>query len=209
MPETSLSSRPSLSLHAAHDVHLPELHGLQAFPAAVVLALATALLGIDQAMAHQAAIDRGARGLALELLPRQVVGDRARAPARVGEAHLDDARLDRRRRAVRAACWSRRGVGQAADAAARVASQPAVQRLAADPVAPRHRDHAVAREDLEHCLVALFHDPQLDEHDLSLPVERPLPVVSSRRVAPVRWRDCRTATEATVAQEPKPLSPGD
>ena len=39
--------------HAAHDVHLPELHGALALPAAVVLALAAPLLRVDEAVAQQ------------------------------------------------------------------------------------------------------------------------------------------------------------
>lgn len=44
--------------HSAHDVHLPKLHRPGALPAAVVLGPAPARLGIDQALAHQAAVDR-------------------------------------------------------------------------------------------------------------------------------------------------------
>jgi hypothetical protein len=69
--------------HAAHHVHLPELHGPEALPAAVVLALAAPPVRLDQPVAQKAAVDRGAPGERGELLAREVVEQRARPPARV------------------------------------------------------------------------------------------------------------------------------
>ena len=113
---------------------------------------------------------------------------------------------------MRAARRSRGGVSQAADAATRVPSQPAVQRLAADSVAFGHFDDAAAGEDLKHCLVALFHDPQLDEHGLTLPGLIDPSDRSSRkrglsRQARLSHRcrsHCRPGAGATVARRLKP-----
>jgi hypothetical protein len=87
----------------------------------------------------------------------------------VGAAQLDDARLDLRRHLVRAGGRPRGVVGQAGDAARRIAAQPAMDGLPCDPVAAGDLGDAGAAEDLEHCLVALLHDSQLDEHDLCPP----------------------------------------
>jgi len=159
----------ALELHAAHDVHLPELHGAHPLPAPVVLAALATALRIDQAMAHEAAVDRGARGQRSDLLTAEVVSDGARAPAGVGAAQFDDARLDLRRHLVRAGGRPRGVVGESGDAAARIAAQPAVHGLPAHPVAAGDLGDAGAAQDLEHCLMALLHDSQLDEHDLCPP----------------------------------------
>src|SRR5665647_1772652 len=96
--------------HAAHHVHLPELHGLGALPAAVVLAPSAALLGIDQAMAYQAAVDRGARGIVPWAPPGPGSGRSCAAPNGGGRGAA-------RRCAPRAAggvlCGQRAGRGEA------------------------------------------------------------------------------------------------
>ena len=46
--------------HAAHDVHLPELHGTLALPAAELLATLAAAAELDEAVTHEAAVDRRA-----------------------------------------------------------------------------------------------------------------------------------------------------
>ena len=84
-------------------------------------------------------------------------------------AQVHDARLDGGRHLVgqlagRAGC-----VGQGADATGGVPAQPAVHRLARDLVAEGGLGDAEAAEDLQHCLVALLHDSQLDEHVPALP----------------------------------------
>src|SRR5665647_3369816 len=191
----------ALELHAAHDVHLPELHGAHPLPAPVVLAALATALRIDQAMAHEAAVDRGARGQRSDLLTAEVVSDGARAPAGVGAAQFDDARLDLRRHLVRAGGRPRGVVGESGDAAARIAAQPAVHGLPAHPVAARHLGDAGAAQDLEHCLMTLLHDSQLDEHDLCPPSNR----LSYESLS----RELRRRRRAwSVTQVPEPLSPG-
>jgi hypothetical protein len=62
IPVMILSSRPPASLMPSTCVHLPELHHPQALPPPVVLALPSALLRLDQVVAQEAAVDRGAAG---------------------------------------------------------------------------------------------------------------------------------------------------
>jgi hypothetical protein len=56
-----------------------------------------------------------------------------------------------------------------ADAVGSVPAQPAVHRLARYPVPERDLGHGQAAEHLQHCLVALAHDSQLDQHVPALP----------------------------------------
>ncbi len=93
---------PALQLHPAHDVHLPEFHGAGAFPAAIVLPLASSLLRVHQAMTDQEAIDGGAPGKRDHTLAIELMAQRSRAPAGMGFPKLEDAGLGLRGHLVRA-----------------------------------------------------------------------------------------------------------
>ena len=133
-PGDDLALRAVSEHHPAHHVHLPKLHGPGALPAAVVLLPSSARLGIDQAVAHQAAVDRGAGGRLLQL-PSQLRKDGARTPAGMGFPQGDDPRLDLRSDLVRAPIGARAAVGEGAETFVRVAEQPAVDGPPVDPVA--------------------------------------------------------------------------
>jgi hypothetical protein len=156
-----------------------------ALPAAVVLAPSAPLLRVDQAVAEEAAVDRGATRHGGDLFAGEVVGDGARPPGGVEKAQLDDARLDLGPHLVGAGAGARRLTGQAGEAELRVAAQPAVHGLARDPVAEGDLGDGQPAHDLENCLVALLHDSQLDEHLPALLVDRPCGVSSrGQGVAP-------------------------
>ena len=115
-------------------------------------------------------------------------------------AHLDDPGLEGRRHLVRTAAWPRAAVGEAGHALSRVAPQPAVHRLAPDAVATCDvGDAGGAVQHLEHGLIALFHEPQLPEHD-------DLPGCGGNR----RWEgaaEWREGPRSGVAEVPEPVSP--
>ncbi len=91
------------------------------------------------------------------------------------------------------------------DAALRAPAQPAVQRLARDPVPARHLGHGEALHDLEECLVTLFHDPWLVGHDARPPSSATFSGrLNEAELAPAsRAQMCNTATGATVAELPE------
>lgn len=118
----------------------------------------------------------------------EAVTQGGRAPARVLPPQLGDALLNVSRDLVGATCRTAGGVGEGAKAAGLVAAQPAVHRLARDPVPEGDLDDRETVQDLEHGLVTLFHDSQLDEHD-SCPPRSPtfLGRLFERRLAPASW----------------------
>ena len=81
-------------LHAAHDVHLPQLHGPGSLPALVVASLTATLRGLDQAVAHQRPVDRGAAGQGDDLLLGEEVADGLGSPGGVLTAQGADPGLD-------------------------------------------------------------------------------------------------------------------
>jgi hypothetical protein len=64
-----------------------------------------------------------------------------------------------------------------------VGPQPGMQCLAGHPVATGNRGHRLTRQDLQDRLMALLHQPQLDEHDRLASRKRPSLIVLSRE----RW----------------------
>jgi hypothetical protein len=84
-PGDDRDTYPGGELDSSQDVELPQLHQSGPFPALVVVAPATSGLGLDQAVAHETAIDRRPRRRVLELAS-QPVEDVAGAPAGVGSA---------------------------------------------------------------------------------------------------------------------------
>ena len=83
-------------LHPAHDVHLPEFHRATPFPTTIVLALAAPLLGIDEAVTDETAIDGRAAGKGIHPLAGEVVADGARTPERMSPPEIHDAGFDQR-----------------------------------------------------------------------------------------------------------------
>ena len=206
IPVTTLSSPPPSSRTPPITSICQSSIGAQALPAAVVLALPPALLRLDQAVAQEAAVDRGAAGERRELLARQVVEQRARPPARVLAAQGHDPRLDLGSHAVGAGRGAAGAVGQGGDAAGGVPAQPAVHRLARDPVPARHLGDGEALHDLQDCPVTLLHDSQLDQHGCGPPSS---PTFSGRLfevgLAPAfSARRCNASTGASVARLPEP-----
>ncbi len=194
---------------APDNVHLPQLHR-PAPLAALVVGTATAPLGrLDQPVADQGPVHRGAPRQRVDALPSQTVEDRARPPARMGPAQLDDGGLDLRWHLVRTGLGLGRAVGQTGQTMGRVAAQPVVHRLAGHAVAPRHVDHGGPVEHFTDRLVTLLHQPQLHQHDDGLLriCGRGRPQRRRRRAAaggPSAGGDCRAGTGASVAQVPEP-----
>jgi hypothetical protein len=76
---------------------------------------------------------------------------------------FEDPSLDRRGHLVRTGVRPGTAVDEAAQTFGRVPPQPAVHGLAAHPIATRHVGHRCAVfEDLQHGLIPLFHETQLD-----------------------------------------------
>ena len=73
-----------------------------ALPALVVLAPAAPGRGLDQAVADEGPIDRGATGDRIDTSGGELIADRARSPAGVLVTHLDDLGFDFRRHLERA-----------------------------------------------------------------------------------------------------------
>jgi hypothetical protein len=78
MPVTTFTSLPSDRVHAAHHVHLPQLHRPAPLPPPIVGALAAALDRVDQPVADQRSIHRRAARQRQHLLPRQLTQDPVR-----------------------------------------------------------------------------------------------------------------------------------
>jgi len=115
-------------------------------------------------MAHQTAIDRGARGDLIELTS-ELVEDRARAPAGMSSTELDDAGLDLGRHLMGAAIGLGAAIGQRNESLAGVADQPAVEGTSVDPVAGGHVGDGGTVEHLSHGVVALLNHGKLHQHD--------------------------------------------
>ncbi len=64
------------------------------FPTTIVLALAAPLLGIDEAVTDETAIDGGAPGKGVDPLAGEVVTDGARTPERMSPPQVQDAGID-------------------------------------------------------------------------------------------------------------------
>ena len=115
-----------------HDVHLPQLHGPAAFPAAVVGLWSPSWLGLDEAVTDQRPVDAGQAGWRVEAATDKFVGQAALAPAWMVAAQFAQASLDRGRHLVRAAVGAMGAVGERVQPAGGVTAQPAVDSLAAD-----------------------------------------------------------------------------
>jgi len=80
-----------------------------------------------------------------------------------------------------------------------------MHRLADHPIVTGYIDDGgPVIEDLSHCLIALFHQPQLHEHDGPPPSAEPN-ALSEGQVSRKWWTlDCQAGTGASVAQVPGP-----
>jgi hypothetical protein len=88
-------------------------------------------------------------------------------------AQLEDAGLDRRGQLVRADVGASAAIDETSEALGRIAPRPAVHGLAAHSMAPGHIGHRrPVIEDVQHGPIALFHEPQLHQHDDVLLRER-------------------------------------
>jgi len=125
----------SFELHPTHDVHLPELHGTAPFPTTIVLALATPLLGVDEAMTDETAIDRGAPGKWVYPFSSELVTNGPWTPERMRTPEVHDAGFDRRRHLMGTAVRPGRMVDETAESLAGVALQPPVHGLAGHAIA--------------------------------------------------------------------------
>ena len=190
-------------MHAAHDVHLPELHRACALPALVVLGLPPARLGVDEAVPDEAAVDRRVSRSGAHPLAGQAVGDGARARGGVEKAHRRCAPRPRagahggRSRGASTRWrggWRGRSVRSAAASGARSAASP---RSAWRPPSTRWA-HDLEKLSLWRC----WHYSQLDEHLPALLVDRPCGNLFGETGRRSGLRCVDTGTGATVAEEP-------
>ncbi|MPZ68286.1 MAG: hypothetical protein GEU71_02005 [Actinobacteria bacterium] len=115
------------------EVVFPETLGV---PIACSRRGAVSSFGLDEALSHQAAVDRRARRDVITL-PSQDVEDRAGSPAGVGSSQRDDQRLGLSRDLVGTAIRLGAAIGECREAVVGVAQQPPVKGSAVDPVAGR------------------------------------------------------------------------
>src|SRR5439155_17917526 len=121
---------PVLEQGSAHDVHLPELHGPVPLPPAVLIPALAPPPELDQAVALQAPVDRGAGRDRAHAGPPQMVLDAAGPPPRVLPAELADHGLDLGIGLMGAAPRAVRPIGQGGQASSLVAGHPGVDALA-------------------------------------------------------------------------------
>jgi hypothetical protein len=127
-----------LQEHAAHHVHLPELHGSSPFPASVGGELLPHGLGLDQVMADQGPIDGHVRGDVLLPFPLQLVDQPDGSPPRVLAAHLEDAGLDHRGDLVGTGLRTMGLLGQGLQSTLLIAFQPRIDALSAHVIGLGH-----------------------------------------------------------------------
>jgi hypothetical protein len=149
---------------AAHDVHLPQLHGPVPLEATKFITPLLAPAQLDEVVTLEAAIDARATRQRIDTLATEFVQDAARPPAGMLATQLADQGLELRRDLVRAAVGAVRPIGESGETARLVAGDPLVHRLArhAEPSGdlgdlPAVLDHSHDR------LIALLHDAQLHE----------------------------------------------
>ncbi len=154
-------------------------------------------------MAHQGPIDRREPRHRIEALVGEPGADRAWSPSGVFSAQCDHPGLGDRCHLVRAALGLRTLVGQGRHAAVGITTQPGVDTLAADPVAPGHVCYGHPVEDVDHRSIALLHGFELHQHG------RPPSVLSTtastaKKVAAATWW---TSQARSVKQVPESVSP--
>jgi iron complex transport system substrate-binding protein len=153
-----------VELDAAHDVHLPHLHGAVPLEAAELVPSLLAPAQLDEVVATQTAVDARATRERLDAGAPELVQDPARPPPGVLAAELADHRLQLGGDLVGAARGTVRSVGEGGKASGLVAGDPLVHRLAGHTEALGHFGDLPAVLDHGHDrLVALLHDAQLHE----------------------------------------------
>jgi hypothetical protein len=146
-----------VKLDPAHDVHLPEFHGATPFPSTIVLAPATPLLGIDEAVTEETAISGRTAGKRDDPLHVQLMAKCSWSPARMGLPELEDADLGLRGQLMGAGRRPAGMIGGPGKTDRGIAPEPAMNGLAGDPVSKGHVAGWRSIKDLEHRLVPLFH----------------------------------------------------
>ena len=192
-------------MHAADDVHLPQLHRPRPFPPLVIGAGLATRPHLDQPMTHQTPIDRTATRHRHHPVTLEAMTDRARPPPRMLTAQLHDPRLDRRRHLMRTRPRHRRPIDQPRQTLRRIAAQPAVHALAGHPE-PSRRPRSPTRRP------ALRARPDSAAPRARAPPTRSRPPPADdakrhqrRRLSTARRGPTRnTTTGATVAQLPEP-----
>ena len=177
--------------HAAHHVHLPQLHGtLPLPPTELVPALATTSQ-LDQGVALETPVDRRAGRDRIGSEAGQLVLDTSRSPARMLPPQLADRSLDLRVDLVGAGDGTVGSVGERGKTAALVPDDPGVDALPGDAEAlgdlgdlPPVLDHR------QHGLVPLLHDAELHQHG----------------PPPERDGRCQASAGATVKDQAEPVS---
>ena len=150
---------------AAHDVHLPQLHGPIAFPATELVASFLPPPEFDEVVPLEAAIDARATRQRVDTLFAELVQDPQRSPAGVLAADLADHRLELGRDLVRTALRFVGAIGESRQASGLVASDPVVDTLARDAKVRGDLGDLPAVLDHGHdCLITLLHDAQLHQH---------------------------------------------
>ncbi|HEU4397321.1 MAG TPA: hypothetical protein VFU54_05720 [Actinomycetota bacterium] len=148
-----------------HDVQLPQLHRPGSLPAPVVGLASPPGLGLDQAVAHQGPVDAGQPRWWVDSDPDQFVGEAALAPVGMVSAQLAQVGFDLGRHLMWAAQRPMRAVGQSVQPAGPIAAQPAVDRLAAHPVAVGDLEHREpVAQHLHDGVEALLCHCELPEH---------------------------------------------
>ena len=127
--------------HPAHHVHLPQLHRPAALPAPVVGSLPASGLGLDQPMAHQAAIHRRPTRQRLHTPSLEPEQQRARTPTRILPPQPHHQSLHLRRHLVRTRIRPRRRIRQPRQTPRRIPPEPSMHRLAGHPEPQRHIRH--------------------------------------------------------------------
>jgi hypothetical protein len=149
----------------AHDVELPQLHGLAALPAAEPAVPAASGLGIDQPGSLQRPVDPRTRRDRFQARPGRLVHEPSWSPIGVAPSRLEHPHLDHRGHLMRAPRRSVGPVGQTREPLILVAAQPPMHRLAGHAEAARHlHDWDPIADHREHRLIPLFHHTQLHQH---------------------------------------------
>ncbi len=192
-------------LHTTNDVHLPQLHRPRPLPTLVVRPLPLTRLRRDQPLTHQTPIDRRQRRQRLDTVLAELMPNRARTPARMLTTQPNDPSFNLGRHLMRTRQRPRRTIDKTGQTLGRVPAQPLMNRLSRHPVAAGHiGDRRPVVQHLEHCLISLFHDTQLHDHQhrpprtrrAHMPVTKKADRDRQAQVSASYRSHCRPATEA-------------
>ena len=151
--------------HPSHHVHLPHLHGTLPLEAAVLVSPPTSAAELDQPVALEAAVDRGAGGHGVNAGFGELVLDPPGTPPGMLPSHLADEGFGLGERRVGTALGPVRAIGEGGEPSLLVAGDPVVHALAGHSQAAGDLDHLPpVLNHRQHCLVPLLHDAQLHKH---------------------------------------------